>query len=348
MEKILTEEGTWFFIVPIKNVILTKDVKYEFTIDRIRLFDIKKLPRIRKKIGFPYKFSEFKKKYSAIYEKFFNPYQTFATFRQTGTGEITKQKFLATVREELAILSFSQLGESRRYHNACPALAEEVATGQLSYFMMNLSTKHWIQWNETTGKMDKIILNKLWLKRQKDSFFLDLIKIFRKDIKVSNSWYDDLKNAAILAGQSQSSSDLPQCFLSNMIAIELLLTKQGDSYSDKLPERAEAILVWMLIHWGRDKFREAIRGLYAKRCSLVHSGNRSAIKIPDLLLSDTILLNLFINIVKHPKIFYSKEKLIEFSEKVQAEYVLNIKPKIRPKTFRYRGPVYSKSDYEKI
>lgn len=348
MEKILAEKGSWFYIVPIKNVILTDAVNNEFVIDRVRLVDINKLPRIRKKIGFPYKLSEFKKKYPDQYERFFKPYQTFATLRQSGTGAKTREEFLSIVREELAILSLSQLGLSRRQSSACPAMAEEVVSGLLCFFMINSLTKHWILNSERTGKKYEIVIRKNWVINQKNSFFFDLLKILRGEIKISDSWSQDLKNAAILAGQSQSSIDLPQCFLWNMIAIELLLTKPGDSYSNKLPERAEALLEWMEFSRKRENFQKIIRDLYLKRCALVHTGKRNVIEISDLLLSDTILLNLLINIVKHPKLFRSKEMLLNFSEKIQAEYVLGLKPKVRPKSFRYLIPIYGKQDYEKI
>lgn len=347
MEKVFTEKGSWCFIVPVSNVLIGEDLGSEFTIDRIQLVSQNKLPRIRSRIGFPYHFSVFNAKNPDIQEKFFKKYKTFATKRYTGDGKANLKKFLATVREELALLALSQLGYGRRSFNAAPSIANEQGPGWTFYFMINNSSKHWIFGNEACSKIHMLSLNKNWVKRQKSAFFIDLLKIIRGKTKLSDGWCQDIKNAAILAGQSQMSSDLPQAFLWNMIAIELLLTKQGDHYSEKLPERAEAFLAWT-IHWFMNSYDSKIKAIYKKRCDLVHAGKREIIEIEDLLFSDVLLLNVLTNIVKYPKIFRTKDDLITFSDKIQAENLLGIKSKVRPKNFRCRIPVYSKDDLEKI
>ena len=91
-----------------------------------------------------------------------------------------------------------------------------------------------------------------------------------------------------------------------------------------------------------------IKEVYKKRCDFVHDGNRESIAIEDVLFTDDLLLNVLINIVKHPKIFYSKKQLIKFAEKVKAEHLLDIKPKVRPKSLRFINIHYHQDDYEKI
>jgi hypothetical protein len=190
-----------------------------------------------------------------------------------------------------------------------------------------------------------LVLDERWLNFQENSFFFDFLRILRGQISISRSWKEEIRKAAILAGESQCSSDLPQAFLWNMIAIELLLTKQGDRYLDSLPERAEAFIGWT-VDWKQNNYRELIKDLYRKRCQLVHSGNKSAIEVQDLLFSDEILLNVLTNIVKHPRLFKSKDDVITFSEKVKAEYVLGINPRTRPKTLRFSRPTYDSTDLE--
>lgn len=347
MEKMISEKGVWSFIVPVSNVVIKDDLGAEFKIDRITLISRDKLPRIRRRIGFPYRFSDFNKENPNIKESYFDKYETFAFKRYTGDGKSNLIKVLAIVREELALLALSQLGSGRRRLNAAPVIADERGYGWTNYFMINDKTRYWLSGLNAYEKHQRLVISKNWVKHQKNIFFMDLLDIIRGKIKVSKGWRQDKKNAAILAGQSQMSTDLPQAFLWNMIAIELLLTKQGDHYSEKLPERAEAFLAWT-IHWYINSYDEKIKTTYKKRCDLVHSGKREIIKVEDLLFSDTLLLNVITNIVKYPKIFKTKDDLITFSDTIKAENFLGIKSKIRPKNFRCSIPVYSNDDLEKI
>jgi hypothetical protein len=347
MEKVIAEKGPWCFIIPISNVLISKDIGAEFIIDRILLISGQKLTRIRNRIGFPYPFSTFNKKYPDIQESFFNKNSVFATTRYTGNGKLNLKNFLYAVNEELALLALSQLGDGRRRFNAAPEITKESGISTSKYFMINQESRHWILGTNAVSKRYKISLSKNWIKKQREMFFIDLLNIIRKKTKLSDGWVRDIRNAAILAGQSQMSLDLPQAFLWNMIAIELLLTKQGDHYSEKLPERAEAFLAWTF-HWYTNSYETKIKKIYKKRCELVHAGRRDAIQVEDLLFSDTLLLNVLTNIVKYPKIFRTKDDLINFSDRIQAESLLGIKSKVRPKNFRCSIPVYSEDDLERI
>ena len=86
--------------------------------------------------------------------------------------------------------------------------------------------------------------------------------------------------------------------------------------------------------------------MYKKRSALVHNGRRELITREDLFFTDELLQNLFHNIVGHHRIFTSKASIIEFSKKVQAEHLLGINAKVRPKTLRYMRGIYSLVDYE--
>ncbi len=54
----------------------------------------------------------------------------------------------------------------------------------------------------------------------------------------------------------------------------------------------------------------------------------------DLQASDDLLFNVFTNIVKHPKLFPSKDALADFSDDVKAAKRLGGRKRIRPKTMR--------------
>ena len=344
--KIKDEHGVWVFIVPISNLVLTKDTDYEFKVDRITFIDSSKLPRIRKRLGFPFTISEFKKRWPNVLDRFFGNSKTFATMRLTGIGTEMEETFLSHVRDELSLLTLSQLGYSRRKSQATPCVSEEGKTGLLSYLMLNVTKNSWTQPNQNTSKLGELRLDKNWVKWQ-GGYFFPLLDIIRGKTKLSKSWRKDIRNAAILAGQSQQSSDRAKCFLWNMISLELLLTRQGDTYTEMLPQRAEAFLGWVT-NWNSGNFEEQIRSMYKKRCAFVHAGDRSSIEISDILFSDVLILNVLMNIVTHPEIFKSKEDLVSFSEKVEAEKILGIKPKVRPKTIKASFPLYGDEDYKRI
>ncbi|MDP1548933.1 MAG: hypothetical protein Q8L97_02065 [Nitrosomonas sp.] len=346
MDKIEDEHGTWVFIVPVSNLVLTKDIGYEFKVDRITFIDSSKLPRIRKRLGFPSTLSEFKKRLPEVLDHFFGKSKTFATMRLTGVGCEMEELFLSHVRDELSLLTLSQLGYSRRNYQAIPYISEEGKTGSLSLLMLNVGKNSWVHSNQDTSKLGELRLDKEWINWQ-GSYFFPLLDIIRGKTKLSNSWRKDIRSAAILAGQSQQSTDRTKCFLWNMIALELLLTKQGDTYTDMLPKRVEAFLGWMT-RWDSCKFEEQIRSIYKKRCAFVHAGDQSSVEISDILFSDVLILNVLINIAIHPVLFKSKEDLVNFSEKVEAEKVLGLKSKIRPKTITAILPIYRDDDYKKI
>lgn len=347
IEKTENTDGTWVFLAPIRNLFISDALDFEIQINKVTFINASKLAKRRKKYGFNSPISTIKKRYKGMLDSFFNEEQTFATLRLTGKGRDLKQEFVNRVNDGLSIISLSQLGYSRRRHNACPAISDEKPSGRRRCLMHNLSTNASYQPNEVVGKVGSLNLNARWRNYQKMVFFDDLLKIISGKSKVASSWRKDIINAAILAGQSQSGHDVAQCFLWNIIALETLLTRKDDKYSEKLPERTEAFIGWAQ-DWDVENFDRKIRDIYRKRSVFVHSGRRDEIDIEDILFSDELLMNVFVNIVRHPDIFESKEKLIKFSEKVQAERTLGIKPKVRPKTFAIVRPRYTMEDLVKI
>ncbi len=347
VHEIQLENGTWLFLAPVSGLELSEYVNYEYKLDKVTFISSARLAQRRKRLGFSQKISELKNRAGGLIKDFFSEEKTYATLRLQGTGEELKEQFLKIVREELAILSLSQLGYSRRRYNSSLAMSREYSPSKIRCLLLNTDNNTWTQLNETTGKIQPLLLERRWSNFSKKIFFYNLVQIISGKTRVSKSWRNTIRNASILAGQSQCSSDLPQAFLWNMIAIEMLLTQQGDKYSDSLPERTESFIGWAS-GWGVQNYEEKIRKVYKKRCGFVHDGNRESIETQDVLFTDDLLLNVIINIVRHPEVFYSKKQLIHFSEKIKAEHLLGIKGKTRPQTFRYLNPNYSEEDYKKI
>ena len=347
LQEIEESSGNWLFLMPIRGLILLEAVNFEFSVVNVTFIDAQRIANRRKRLGLPTTISKIKSQYKGSLDSFFEDHKTFATLRLTGKGKDLKNQFLNSVREELAIISLSQLGYGRRRSNSGPSVYYNESPERSTGLLFNLSNKTSYHKSEIIGKIGPLDLDRRWHNFQKRVFFYDLINILSGKIRISPNLRKDLRNVAILAGQSQSNIDIPQCFLWNMIAIETLLTQRNDKYSDKLPERAEAFIGWSK-NWKITNYSEKIRDVYKKRCEFVHTGKRDHIKISDILFTDDLLLNVIINIVKHPKLLGSKRKIIEFSDKVQAEHLLRIKSKVRPKTLRHLHLRYTEKDFDKI
>lgn len=346
IEEIQAKKGQWLFLAPVSGFSFSGDVKQELTIGEVTFLTEKRLIHTRKRFGFEEPISSLKKKLS--HHKFFEEYKTYAVYVSGGTGKKVKTEFLKAVENSLKILSLSQLGWGRRSSNANLALLRETRLGHLSYLTFNLSESDSIFSQSKVGKHMTLNIDQRWTDFQyKHSFFRQLLNVYAGKASISDAWRENIVNAAIIAGESQSSTDLAHAFLLNMIAIETLLTRPGDKHSDRLPERVEAFIGWNT-NWKTAKYEEKIRRAYKKRCDFVHAGQTGDINVSDVLFTDILLLNIFHNILKHLKKFTSKDELVDFSKRVQAEKFLSMKSKQRPKSITFINPHYSGKDYQSI
>jgi len=78
----------------------------------------------------------------------------------------------------------------------------------------------------------------------------------------------------------------------------------------------------------------------------VHDGRIDLVTPKDLLFTEDLLMNVLVNLLRHPKLFQQKDDVINFSELVSAEHLLGRKSQIRPKTLRFVKHQYHKKDYE--
>ncbi|MEM7118269.1 MAG: hypothetical protein AAF614_37925 [Chloroflexota bacterium] len=344
--------GKWVFLVPVYGVELTSSVNNEFQINRVLLVRKEKISRIRKRLGIPTRIS----KLDDIRKKFFQSANTFAIIRHTGTREQVKIKCRQIVRDELSILSVSQLGYNKRRRGSCPSLKgilhPDTHTGGLfpevlDGLLIDSLDQRYEQSGKLVGKYRPLVLDADWKKFQKLAFFLQLLKVLTKSKSVDDSWRKNLERASILIGQSQCSQDIVQSFLWNMIALEVLLTEQIDKVKADLPDRIEAFLGWTG-YWKTQNYKGKILELYSKRNQFVHRGKRSHILVEDLLFTDDLLLNLMINLMKHINIFQSKQDIVNFSDKIQAEHVLGIESRVRPQNLWFFSRKYDEQDLAQI
>jgi hypothetical protein len=243
------KNGDWLFITPIDGLELTKDINEEFTVNRVTFVSREKLPRIRKRLGFPTTITDLTKvvsKKAKGFEKhlkeFFTSSKTFAVLPYKGKPKEKEKDCIRLVREELEILSFSQLGWSKRQFNRRLV----IKTVEQGNFYRTVDINQHVK--ELSYSLKKqfspvpFILDKNWVAFHKRFFFFDFLKIIRGQSKVSDQWRIKLHRTVSLSGQSQNSNDLAFCLLWNVIALEMLLTKRGEKISEMLTKRAEYFL----------------------------------------------------------------------------------------------------------
>jgi hypothetical protein len=189
-----------------------------------------------------------------------------------------------------------------------------------------------------TAPIRNLRLDKRWKVHQDHGFFTKLLKILREETDVEDEWRVDLRRASVMVGESVGADDLLKSFVWNWAALETLLTRRRDRVGETLPKRVEAILGWVLF-WEAENYGDRIGKVYRKRNALMHGSDRSTITPKDLAFTDHLLLNLLYNFASLPKLFGSKEDVIEFSERLEAERKLGIRPRVRPKNLRFMRPV---------
>lgn len=332
-------EGKWVFIAPVANLYLRETVKREIRVDRVLFLGAKKLPHIRSRLHIPYPVS----KWRHVCQENFKSAPSLAIIHHTGKPNDLSDECLRMVREESLILTVSQLGYARRSSVGHVGLYGEVVSQGVDYLFLSREDKTFTSTSSLTTGHQELVLDEHWKGWQNKFFFPCLLRILHKNIHVDPSWRDCLKTAAILVGKSLSTYDAPDAFLWNMIALESLLTRQGDKYTDAIPERIEAFLGWVGF-WATRNYEERIREAYRVRCKLVHEGDTSGVTEEMLLFTDDLMLNLFFNLTRHPKLFHSKEAVVNFAERVKAERVLGLKGKVRPKTLRVMSSRHEKKE----
>lgn len=354
MAKLTDKYGDWIFIIPVNGLKLTKDVNEEFVVNRVTFVTKEKLPRIRKRLGLPATLSDLTeiidkndRGIKPIIKDFFESSKVFAVLPYKGRPNEKQKDCIRIVREELDILSLSQLGWSTRKFNK--RIEIKTSDKVLIYKTIDIN-KHKIELThglKTTFSPVPLILDKRWVSFHKRFFFFELIKIIRGELTVSKKWRTILHRASVMIGQSQNSNDLPFCLLWSVIALEMILTREGEKISEQLVSRCEYFLGWNE-EWVNEKYDSRIRNIYKKRCDFVHNGDIKLIEIKDLLFTDDLIFNILNNIVRYNTKIQDLKDIIEFSAKYEAEKLLNQKSKYQFGKFELMRKHYSEDDYKEI
>ena len=320
-------------IYPVYNLRILKNIGGELKIERVHFISKEKIPRVRKRLNLKKKVSEMNKIWiKHNMPKLFDIAPSFAVIKIKRSPKDELIEPVNKIKESLWILASSQFSNRRDFirYFGLPEYQANIIT---EFFLYDSKEKKSKRSFNRIAPLNPYILDASWRKEMKNHFFSHLLKILNGKIRVKPKWKYDIRNAAILAGKSHFSNDLPQAFLYNMIAIETLLGIPEERFPDLIIDRLNALFGW-LSNEDSDFWKPTIKRLYALRCKMVHNGDTRDIKTKDLIASDNILFNLLYNISRFIKKLPNKQSLPILSEKIKARRILGQKIKERD-NFRY-------------
>jgi hypothetical protein len=333
---------SWTVLVPIGNLVLADEgVNREFRVDRVTFVHRDRLPFVRRRLRLGVHVSELKKlKKSRRFERFFEAAEAYAVVTHSGSRKEAERRCLEIVREGLHLLSLSQLGYSPSRTLMKPLVPQgEVVHSYVDYLSVRSRAAKQDSapldgLKITAQKDDFLVIGAPWKHFQDTVFFTNLLKILRRETKVEAGWRDELRRAAVMKGEGVGTNDLLKSFLWNMVALEILLTENEErKMLETLPKRAEALLGWVF-YWEQRDYWHRIGDVYMKRNALIHQGRSDLITDKDFGIYGSSAVNVLANLVNLP-ILNSKNAVIAFLERVEAERILGVKPKVRPKDMRF-------------
>ena len=333
----------WTFIIPVGSVGLTREVGYEYKVDRVTFVHKEKLPPEVAK-GHP---------------KFFEQAETFAVVRETGTPDEIEHQCLELVREECSILSLSQLGyvpKSRRMRPIVPGGG--VGIPSLPFLAVNHGDKRRsLQKHSALLPVPELYLDGRWKSWQDTVFFTNLLAILQGEREVDACWREDLRRASLMVGECVGTEDLLKSFIWNWGALETVLTRRGEwRTGKKLPKRVRALLYWVfysesagddkkasqeVYDWWTKKYDDRINDVYDKRNRLLHNGERECVAALDLEFTDHLLVNIFTNLLRFPQVFRSKAEVIKFADEIEKNRSQGVSPRQRPLDFMFVGSFHT-------
>jgi len=355
----MANASDWLFVIPVRNLRIEKELRQRVVIGRVEFIRPDKLAYVRRQFGIAYRISQLCR-VDPYFRKIVQGEEALAVLHVKLKGgqdfkEVTPE-CLQRVRDATAILSLSRCVYSRRRYREIFGIDVQSARAWQDYVFLEkgaaptkLGPKPLLG-GQLEGAHIPFILDKHWWNfHSKHGFFFALLDILygSKRKEVSRSWRERLEHAALFAGRGWQTPDPVQAFLYNIFALETLLLESGGRTED-LAKRVGAFLGWAGF-WGQgERFMEKIEDMHRVRHEIVHQADTSKFTIDHLLFSDDLIFNLFLNLVKHVRLFKKQEDVIDFCHRVEAERFLGLKSRVRPKSFRAMAPRYTDKDKAEI
>jgi hypothetical protein len=177
---------SWTFLVPIGNLVLTEAVGREFRVDRVTFVHRDRLPLVRERLHLGVRVSELKKRRRL--KRFFEVAEAYAVVTESGSRRGVERRCLEMVREELNLLSLSQLGYSLRALMRPIVPEGEVVHSYVDYLTVRsrAAAQDSAPWDsfEITAQKSDVVLDERWKRFQNMLFFASLLKILRRETHV--------------------------------------------------------------------------------------------------------------------------------------------------------------------
>lgn len=341
VKKIITDKNhqkQFFFLIPIYNLIIAKDVNNEIMIGNTLFVDTEKIPRIRKRLNLPFRVSYIKKKMDGRDILTKAPSYAYISVR-ANNEDIAQRIALAEVRKNLYLLMSCQFQTTKRYN---------------LYRFGCFHTQFNDEWDQTLrwekGKKDvnisekrcgtsEFILNKHILSSPKKIFFIDFLKL------KEGEWKGTIEKTIILIGKSMLSDSIDDALIYNVRAIEALLKEGRKDTTGMIVDKIEALFHWAL-EFNKQRFEE----IYKKRCNITHEGAYEEGTCEDLVYLDEVIFNLLNIICKLNKTVKCKNDITKYTKKYFAYKVLKKKMPLEPEYRKvYYSPItYSEKEIEKL
>jgi hypothetical protein len=307
--------GEWLFIFPISHLMFSHDIDSELTIGDVTFITLQRLARKRKHYGLNKTISELRKNNSINYTLDKSD-SLVAITKMKGDKKEAGEKAENNINEKLLILSVSQLFYNKGANISRPFISKNNYY-TVSYVRLDLHSKSNGTSMSARGSIHDLILNNHWKTFNEERFFFKVIKMISKDKDSFTNWEKTLYRSLIMAGKSIYEEDVAQSFLFRMIAIESIITNGGGKHKEAFIYTFEMLIGWHS-DWEQKKLHTRIIDLYRKRNNYVHDGKAEEITSDDLLLSETLIFNLYNTIFSNMDFFDSKEKLPELLKQFNA------------------------------
>lgn len=345
--------SNWIMIVPIQGLSLTKAINNELKVGNVIFVTRNKLPRIRKRLGIKVPISKLNEvglynpeSFKERIKSFFKYSKTYAVLNFSGIPTENYNNNIRLIEEAINLISFSNLGHSTRKFNSKIFINNSKDILVNRTIVIDKKILRFTLGNKSLYPLP-LELNDRWTDFHNQFYFHKLLRIINGEIKINNKWKNSLVSVAKIVGKSLNSHDIPESFLKNVIAIEMLLVNQGEKIEKKIIERSSYLLDWC-DEWKNEQIEKRIKDIYQKRCLYVHDGKHQKITKEDLIFTDDLIFNIYNNLLKNIKKINSKGKLIEFSDKYKCEKELDLKSKFQFAKFEYMRKEYEVSDIKKI
>lgn len=324
----MVKKRRFILLEPIYNLKLSENIGSEFKIGDILFVSAKKIPRIRKRLGFTKTFGEMEDKKGFFKESILKKADTFAVLNFTDIDKTNIGRYKTKITKAVWILASSQFYPSIRGKVKYFGFPEHSGRFFHEFFIHDVLEKKSGRTWELASPLEPFIFGAHWIVNNKYHFFWNALKIINNKAKVDKSWKNIIEKVLIFCGKSIFSNDLYLAFLFNMISLETILTRQGDKFPVAIIDRLNGLFDW---YFEDDQYiwNNIIEELYYLRCKMIHDGDTKGIATEDLVLSDILLHNLLGAVSANTQSIKSQSDIIDLSEISKAKLILD-QTKIKP------------------